>query len=513
MPAGTSFARQPSHRAVFALLVSMVLWAHAVPAQAAPPTPTLRSLTATGRVVNFTWDRAADLRTTYRADAGSAPGLSDLAQGVALMGFEGGWVTDVPPGTYFVRIRAELLGELSGTSNEMQVTVEGCPTPVPTTLSATTAGQTAVVQWTFGQNPVGCYATALRLEAGTAPGLANLLSMDVPDPYVTQRMFDSVPFGTYYVRAHAFHPGFGWVPTNEVALTVSCLAPPPLSNLRATTVGNAARIAWDLGFVPSSDFQLALEAGSQSGAADLGAIPVSAASNGGFNVAGAAGRYYTRLRATNSCGATVSNELQLTLTDECVLPDPISSIDAWMYTGANAVNVAWSPPETGGLVLGYDMRVGTAPGAADLAARVVDGRATPYVFYESVATTATRTFARVVPFNHCGPAPRTSEVTATVGACRNPPIARLFDAQVTGQDVTFRWSGTGELETIYDTFVEVGSSFGAADVAVTPRIGSYGNPQSTIALPPGRYYARARRVIAGCAELSNPSNEIVFEVP
>lgn len=500
---------------VTTLLVCMALTAHASTASAQPPTPTLRSLTATGRVVNFTWDRAADLRTTYRADAGSAPGLSDLAQGVVLMGFEGGWVTDVPPGTYFVRVRAELLGEISAPSNEMSVTVDRCPSPVPSTLSGESVGQTAVVQWTFGQNPVGCYATALRLEAGTAPGLANLLSMDVPDFNITQRTFNSVPFGTYYVRAQVFHPGFGWVPTNEVALTFSCLAPPALSNLRATTVGNAARLAWDVGFVRTSDYQLVLEAGTQAGAADIGAVPVVASSNGGFNVAGAAGRYYTRLRATNSCGATVSNELPLTLTDECIAPAPLSFVDASMISGANTVNVQWSPADTGGLVLRYEMQVGTSPGAADIATRVVDGRASvPFsLFYESFSTTAQRTHARVLPVNHCGPAPRASEVYATVGVCRNPHAPRLFGPQVTGGSVTLRWSGTGELEQLLRTYVEVGSSFGASDVAVSPEVSSYGNPQFTTTLPPGRYYARARNVMSGCSDPSNPSNEIVFDVP
>ena len=89
-----------------------------------------------------------------------------------------------------------------------------------------------------------------------------------------------------------------------------------------------------------------------------------------------------------------------------------------------------------------------------------------------------------------------------------------MSAQVNGSAVTLWWSGTGELESAYPTFAEIGRSPGASDVLVSPDTYSYGVPTFTTTLPSGRYYARARRRgISGCPEVSNASREVTFVVP
>lgn len=500
-------------RAVVVLAASLL--ATARPASAQPPTPTLLSVTADAGMVTLTWTRAWDLRTRYRAEAGSRPGSSDLATGILLFGETGWAVGNVPAGTYYVRIRAELLGDVSAPSNELVVTVPGCPPPVPPHLQAEAHGQTVIIQWTFGQNPVGCWPTALSLEAGSAPGASDVLSLPVPDFNVTQRTFSSVPFGTYFVRARVVHPGFAPVATNEVQLNIGCLPPPSILNPTVQTVGNAARFSWWYASAPGADFTVFLEAGSQPGAADIATIAIPWDAADGFNVAGAAGSFFTRLRAVNACGATVSEEVPVTLTAECVAPEPIPFIDAWMFIGANRLTVNWDSPTSGGLVLAYQVRVGSSPGEADIGQRTVDGRyATFPTFYESFPTTASRAHVRVMPVNACGAAPRAADAHASVVPCNNPPAPRYMSAQVTGNSVTLWWSGTGELESPYPTYAEIGRSPGGSDVLVSPDTYSYGVPTVTTTLSPGRYYARARRRGAsGCNEVSNASREVTFVVP
>ncbi len=484
-------------------------------ATAQPPTPTLLSVTAEAGLVTFAWTRAADQRTTYTVDAGSAPGLSDLAQGVALYGRSGWSVGQVPAGTYFVRIRAVLLGQVSTPSNELAVTVPGCPAPIAPAFTAQAVGQTVVVNWDLTPKALGCWPTALALEVGASPGAADLAILDVPDFSIAQRTFAAVPVGRYYVRARVTHPGYPPVSTNEVRLDVGCVPPPAILNATVATVGNAARFSWSYDLTAGSAFALFLEAGSSQGAADIGAVAVPPEASYGFNVAGAAGRYFTRVRAVNACGTTVSADVPVTLTSDCVLPDPIDFIDADMTLGAGNVNVRWDAPRTGGLVMRYDTVVGTSPGASDLGARTVDGRATPFVsfFSETFPTAAPRTYTQVLPVNHCGPAPRAALAHAVVGVCRNPPAPHTVSAAVSGTAVTLLWSGTGELEQSYPTYVEIGSRPGAADVLVSPPRSSYGTPQFATSLPAGRYYARARRTAPGCDEVSNPSAETTFVVP
>jgi hypothetical protein len=407
-----------------------------------------------------------------------------------------------------------LESQVSPPSSEAVVTVTGCAAPpAPPTLEGNVYGQRVVLRWTFPTDPVGCSPNSFRLEAGRSPGARDILDMDVPDWHLTLRQFASVPFGSYYVRVRVARFGVPSGPSNEVRLDVGCLPPPAILNPRAEVVGNAVRYSWGYSPGPAADFTLTLEAGSTHGASNIATLPVPPDASRGFNVAGAAGSFFTRLRATNGCGSTVSPEVPVTLTAECVAPDPIGFIDASMTNGTNAFNVYWDPPATGGLVLAYDVEVGSSPGLSDLARRRVDGRYLTFVqFYETFLTGATRAYARVMPVNACGSGPA-AEVHANAGACQNPPAPRYASAQVAGNRVTLWWAGTSELEPGARTYVEIGSRPGAADVLVSPLIPSYGVPEFSTTLPRGRYYARARRTPFVCEEVSNASPEVTFVIP
>lgn len=89
-----------------------------------PPTaPFALDVTRVGSTVTFTWG-APSIGTgpfTYRLEAGSSPGLSDLATVVS--GVPTLTVPGVPPGIYYVRVRAAGSGGLGPAGNELTVVV------------------------------------------------------------------------------------------------------------------------------------------------------------------------------------------------------------------------------------------------------------------------------------------------------------------------------------------------------------------------------------------------------
>lgn len=108
-----------------------------------------------------------------------------------------------------------------GPSNEA-VLVVGCSAPPssPTALAITTNhGGVVALAWTA---PAGLPGNAPRtyfLEAGTAPGAANLLTRDLGGTATTFSA-GGVGSGTYYVRVRARNLCGTSSPSNEVSLMV-----------------------------------------------------------------------------------------------------------------------------------------------------------------------------------------------------------------------------------------------------------------------------------------------------
>ncbi|MEZ5417274.1 MAG: hypothetical protein R2708_08020 [Vicinamibacterales bacterium] len=478
------------------------------------PAPGNLQATSVGQAVTFTWDTSVFPPYRVRVDAGLTPGATDVSFLPEPVFPYSLVVYGVPSGTYYVRLRLEKDGQISAPSNEAVVTVGSCQgLPDPPQLLAGVAGQTVTLQWTY-TFPTGCPHSSLRLEAGSAPGASDVLSVDIADYNLTQRQFGSVPFGTYYVRVRANRFGVLGPPSDEVRLDVACLPPPPLIDPQATVVGNAVRFSWAYGTQVSADFSVQLEAGSQSGAADIGVLPVPAEAFAGFNVDGAAGGYFTRLRATNACGSTVSAEMPVTLTSECVPPQAVPFADAAL--GINRMSLTWQPAISGGLVTSYDLQVGAAPGAQDEVARqTVDGRYTPRfgAFTATLGAPPERAYASITPRNACGAGPPTLVYAANNGTCANPAAPRDLSAFVNGGTVTLQWTGTLE-GTVLGSFVEIGTSPGASDVLTGQNMGASSAPYFQTTLPAGRYYARSRAVtLGGCSDISNPSPEVSFVIP
>lgn len=168
----------------------------------APTAPTSLVAAVSGLTVILTWAAPAgvDPPTSYVLEAGSASGLSDLANSDTGSSARTLTATDVPPGTYFVRVRARNANGTSAPSNEIVATVgSGCLSApgAPTGLTTSVNGTTVVLTWTAPAGSLSSYV----LEVGSTSGTSNLLISDTGS--LATSLTATGPAGTYYVRIRA----------------------------------------------------------------------------------------------------------------------------------------------------------------------------------------------------------------------------------------------------------------------------------------------------------------------
>jgi hypothetical protein len=482
------------------------MMAPAAMAQVTPAAPVLSPPGINGRQVRLNWTPTRPFQALYRVEAGSAPGLSDLANllqpGTEFL------AGPVAPGTYYVRVR-EAEGPSPGPpSNEVVVVVAGCVGPSVPEITGGNSGQVVGIGW---QDPsrTGCSVDFAIVEAGLAPGASDVGRFAVA--VGRSVVFRDVPAGQYFVRVRFVHNGVESAPSNEVQLVSECTPPPPVSNLRAEPVGNAARFSWTLGLARPPQFDLRLEAGTAPGLTDVGAVVLPTDGGGSYNVMGMAGAFYTRVRATNACGSTVSNEVAVTLTSECLEPGPIPFINArdgavghWLLD--------WESAAGPGLATAYRISVGSAPGQADLMSLVVDGaRSTegpvgwPYQQWVPKGG-ASSAYVSVTPLNACGAGRRSFELFAT--SCSVRPGG--LDVVIDGAQARLLLERVPFPEYANDVIVEVGRTLYGSDVLRQTARTDVQQPELTVTLPPGRYFARTRNV-ASCG-VGAPSREVVFVI-
>jgi len=152
----------------------------------------------------------------YTVEAGSAPGLANLANfstGNAATSFGAGGVGD---GAYYVRVKAANGETTSAASNEVLLRV-GCSSapgaPSGLTITQNSGGNVAFLWTAASGSPAG-----YTLRAGSAPGLSNLAIVDVGN--TTAFAAGGVGAGTYYVRVVATNACGTSGASNEVVLTV-----------------------------------------------------------------------------------------------------------------------------------------------------------------------------------------------------------------------------------------------------------------------------------------------------
>lgn len=171
----------------------------------------------------------------------------------------------------------------------------------PTAVTGSVSGFAATVRWQPGPSPA---ATSYVVEAGTAPGAANVGRFSVG---AATEVSGTLPAGTYYVRVYGVDEEGESVPSDEVVLQVptGLTLPGVPGTLTSAVTGSVVSLSWGTATGATS---YVIEAGSVSGAADIGAFPMGAATS--FSGAVPPGTYFVRIRGVNAAGAgPPSNEV------------------------------------------------------------------------------------------------------------------------------------------------------------------------------------------------------------
>jgi hypothetical protein len=196
--------------------------------------------------VSLSWTVPAG-STGIRLEAGTVPGATNVAS--AVLGAVSSYAaTDVPPGTYYVRVRAIDGSGQSEPSNEIVVSVgPACavaPNP-PVLAPAVVSGNLVRLAWMQGG---GCVATNFTIHAGSGPGLSNLATVNAGGAL---ELSASAGAGTYYVRAVAMNASGASLASNEITVVVGVAHPgpvPPTSGPLILTGSQSIVISTDLAF-------------------------------------------------------------------------------------------------------------------------------------------------------------------------------------------------------------------------------------------------------------------------
>ena len=225
----------------------------------------------------FTWQAPSTAATepvqTYVLDVGLAPGATatSLPLGNVLS-----FATTAPDGTYYVRLRAVTAAGSGPVSNQVVVVIgQNAPPLPPLSLLATVQGTAVTLGWT--ENPLGPVITSYQIQAGTAPGLADIGALPLPP---TARTFAvNAPPGTYFVRIVALNGAGASPPSNEAVITTGpgiCTIPAVPTGLVASSTGGVLGVQWSPAAAGAIPLGYILQAGSIPGGADRGTLPLPA---------------------------------------------------------------------------------------------------------------------------------------------------------------------------------------------------------------------------------------------
>jgi hypothetical protein len=277
-----------------------------------PNAPSNLRIVTENSVATFTWTAPsltnAGAATSYLLEAGFSPNTTAVTLPIPGPATNTTFqVPGVPPGTYYVRVKAVNAHGTSTASNEVLLVVGaggvGLP-DTPTGLQAFMAGDKITITW----NPVvgsGGPATGYVVEVGSASGSSNLATVNATGASFT---YTPVPNGFYFIRVRARNAAGVSLPTAEVMLVVGNVPAPPSSpTLSHSVSGSTVTFTWSApAFGPVTAY--VIEAGSATGLSNLAVANVGNVLTQSFSGV-PPGTYYVRVRAINAQGASIaSNE-------------------------------------------------------------------------------------------------------------------------------------------------------------------------------------------------------------
>jgi len=277
----------------------------------APAAPTNFRVVMTGTTGVFSWTASGSSTTgaptSYVIDAGFSPGSTAISipagTGTSFS------IPGIPPGTFYVRVRAVNSFGSSPPSNELTLGMSavGVALPeAPTNLQAFMLDGLLTMTWL--QPARGGPATGYIVEAGSASGLTNIGTVPTPGRSLT---FPGVPNAFYFLRVRATNAAGSSSPSAEVMIVVGGVAaPPPAPNFTSHTVsGSTVTLNWTAGIGGTPATSYIVEAGSALGLSNLAVANTGNTATTASFAGVPPGTYYVRLRAVNAQGASVvSNE-------------------------------------------------------------------------------------------------------------------------------------------------------------------------------------------------------------
>ena len=231
----------------------------------------------------------------YIVEVGSAEGYADIAT-YRIGAVTSFLVPNVPPRTYFVRVRAlDLLGPGPPSPSARVVATTGgpCEPPAgaPILLPPQVDGSAVTLTWT--PPAAGGAVERYLIGVGTAPYVTDVAVIDTGRRRLHQTMAAS---GTYYVRVAAQNRCGVGEASNSEQLAVDATLPGAPSGL-AATIGPYGRVAltWRAPSTGAPPTSYLVEAGSAPGTSDLALLPTGSATPA-FAVSAAPATYYVRVR-------------------------------------------------------------------------------------------------------------------------------------------------------------------------------------------------------------------------
>ncbi|MEZ5416176.1 MAG: fibronectin type III domain-containing protein [Vicinamibacterales bacterium] len=278
-------------------------------ANEAPGAPSTMMASVSRSRVTLTWrpSTSGPAPTHYLLDVGTSWGGTDVARG-----FNVGNVlrvsADLPRGRYYARVRAANGAGVSGYSNIASFKI-GRSLISPKGFTVEWVGTEAVLRWSqpAGDGTNGSEPTSFVIEAGTAPGLADVGTIDVGP---TTSFRTKVPAGRFFVRVKAVNDEGESEPTTDLELVPAGTPAAPGAPGRLVATGSSVSLTlrWQApsGGGPVTGYQL--EAGSSPGASDVSVIQTGTVTS--YYTPLPKGTYYVRVRALNAGGVgAASNEV------------------------------------------------------------------------------------------------------------------------------------------------------------------------------------------------------------
>jgi hypothetical protein len=274
----------------------------------APAAPVNLRPSVSGSKVTLSWQRAATggAPTAYYVTIGTFAGGSNIVNNynvgntLRVTGY-------LSRGRYYARVRAGNSVGMSPYSSEISFQVGAKTRPRrPLALAGSMQQGIVVLSWAtpYGDNEDS--PTGYIIEAGSAPGLSNLASINVDD--ATTFRTTGVPAGVYYVRVKAVNEMGVSDASSEIVLAPGD-GPGRPTNLQQSGEGSDVTLFWDMPTAGSLPVGYVIEAGSAPGLADLAVIQVGDVRS--FSTTAPPGTYYVRVRAVGAAGigGEASNEI------------------------------------------------------------------------------------------------------------------------------------------------------------------------------------------------------------